>query len=110
VEESDEREGFSVGGVNSRVGSTREGGRDGGVIARLPVRDRAGLENGVRVSEVSTVLGAREEHVVESVEALGWCSKRKLEEGREVVELVEWRRVRKEESRVDTVLGGLAVG
>ncbi len=109
MEESDEREGFSVGGVNGRVGSTRDGGRDGAVIARLPARDRAGLENGVRVSEESAVLDAREELVVVSVEALGRCSKRKLDEGREVMELVDGRRIRKEESRVDTVLGGLAV-
>jgi hypothetical protein len=100
VEESDEREGFSVGGVSSRVGSTRDG-VVGGVITRLDARDRAGLE--------SKVLDAREELVVAhvSVEALGRCAKRKLE-GREVVELVDGRRVRKEESRVETVLGGLA--
>lgn len=55
VEESDEREGFSVGGVSSRVGSARDG-IVGGVIARLPARDRAGLENGVE----STVPDARE--------------------------------------------------
>jgi len=108
VEESDEREGFSVGGVSGRVGSTREGidvDVDGGVIACLPARDRAGLENGVQ----STVLGAREELVVVSVEALGRCVNRRLDEGREVVELVDGRRLRKEESRVDTVLGGLGV-
>jgi len=61
------------------------------------------------VSEESAVLDAREELVVVSVEALGRCSKRKLDEGREVMELVDGRRIRKEESRVDTVLGGLAV-
>ena len=73
MEESDEREGFSVGGVSSRVGSTRDGdGVVGGVIARLPARDRAGLENGVE----STVLDAREELVVVSVEALGRCANR----------------------------------
>jgi hypothetical protein len=55
VEESDEREGFSVGGVSGRVGSTRDG-IVGGVIARLPARDRAGLEDGVDC----TVLDARE--------------------------------------------------
>jgi hypothetical protein len=71
----------------------------------LPARDRAGLENGVEF----TVLGACEEHVVVSVEALGRCANRKLDEGREVVELVDGRRIRKEESNVDTVLGGLAV-
>jgi hypothetical protein len=103
LEESDEREGFSVGGVSGRVGSTRDG-VVGGVITRLPARDRAGLENGVK----STVHDAREELVVVSVEALGRCATRKLEGG-EVVELVDGRRIRKEESRVDTVLGGLAV-
>jgi hypothetical protein len=103
VDESDEREGFSVGGVSCRVGSTRDG-VVGGVIARLPARDRAGLENGVE----STVHDAREELVVVSVEALGRCANRKLE-GCEVVELVDGRRIRKEESRVDTVLGGLTV-
>jgi hypothetical protein len=104
VEESDEREGFSVGGVSSRVGSTRDG-IVGGVIARLPARDRAGLENGVK----SAVLDAREELMVVSVEALGRCANRKLDGGREVMELVDGRRIRKEESRLDTVLAGLAV-
>jgi hypothetical protein len=104
VEESDEREGFSVGGVNERVGSTRDGGMGGGVLARLPARDRAGLENGERVRDAATVLDACEELVVVSVEALLRCSKRKLEEGREVVELVDGRRVRKEDSRVYIVL------
>jgi hypothetical protein len=104
VEESDEREGFSVGGVNGRVGSTRDGGMGGGVITHLPARDRAGLENGERVSDGATVLDACEELVVVSVEALLRCSKRKLEEGREVVELVDGRRIRKEESWVYTVL------
>lgn len=104
MEESDEREGFSVGGVSGRVGSTRDG-IVGGVIARLPARDRAGLENGVE----STVLDAREELVIVSVEALGRCANRKLDGEREVMELVDGRRIRKEESRLDTVLGGLAV-
>jgi hypothetical protein len=106
VEESDDREGFSVGGVNNRVGSTRDGHVIvGGVITRLPARDRAGLENGVEFA----VLDAREELVVGSVEALGRCADRKVDEGSEVVELVDGRRIRKEESRVDTLLGGLAV-
>ena len=100
MEESEEREGFSVGGVSGRVGSIRDG-IVGGVIARLPARDRAGPENCV-----STVLDAREELV--SVEALGRCANRKLD-GHEVVELVDGRRIRKEESRVDTVLGDLAL-
>jgi hypothetical protein len=104
VEESDEREGFSVGGVSGRVGSTRDG-IVGGVIVRLPARDRVGLEDGVK----RTVRDAREEHVVVSVEALGRCANRKLDGGREVMELVDGRRIRKEESRVDTVLGVLAV-
>lgn len=109
MEESDEREGFSVGGVNGCVGSTRDGGMGGGVIARLPARDRAGLENGERVNDGPTVLDACEELVAAvSVEALLRCSKRKLEEGREVVELVDGRRVRKEESRVCTMLDGSA--
>ena len=104
MEESDEREGFSVGGVSGRVGSTRDG-IVGGVIARLPARDRAGLENGVE----RRVPDAREQLVVVSVEALGRCVNRKLDGGREVIELVDGRRVRKEESSEDTVLGGLAV-
>lgn len=70
----------------------------------MPARDRAGLEDGVEF----TVLDAREQRVIVSVEALGRCANRKLE-GREVVELVEGRRLRKEVSSVDTVLGGLAV-
>lgn len=105
MEESDEREGFSVSGVSRRVGSTRNG-VDGGVTERLPARDRAGLEDGVE----STVRDAREELVIESVEALERCANRKLDGGREVMELVEGRRIRKEESSVDTVLGGLAIG
>lgn len=104
VEESDEREGFSVGGVSSRVGSARDG-IVGGVIARLPARDRAGLENGVE----STVSDAREQLAVVSVEALVRCANRKLDGGREIMELVDGRRIRKEESRVDTMLGDLAV-
>jgi len=109
VEDSDEREGFSVGGVNGRVGRRRDGSMGGGVTARLPARDRAGLENRERVSDGDTVLDAREELVAAvSVEALLRCSKRKLEEGREVVELVDGRRVKKEESRLCTVLGGSA--
>ena len=104
VEESDEREGFSVGGVSGRVGSTRDG-IVGGVIARLPARDRAGLENDVEC----TILDAREQLVVVSVEALGRCANRKLDGGREVMELVDGRRIRKDERSVDTVLGGLAV-
>ena len=105
-DESDEREGFSVGGVSCRVGSTRDG-IVGGVIdiTRLPARDRAGLENGVE----STVLDAREQLVVGSVEALERWANGKIEEGCEVVELVDGRRIRKEESRVETVLGGLEV-
>jgi hypothetical protein len=87
VEESDEREGFSIGGVNGRVGSTRDGGAiDGGITARLSARDRGG------------------------VEGFGWCCWKRIvdDEGREVVELVDGRRIRKEESRVETRLGGLA--
>jgi hypothetical protein len=103
-EESDEREGFSVGGVSGRVGSTRDGIL-GGVIARLPARDRMGLENDVEC----TILDAREQLVVVSVEALGRCANRKLDGGREVMELVDGRRIRKDERSVDTVLGGLAV-
>lgn len=106
-EESDERDGFSVGGVSCRVGSTRDG-IVGGVITRLPARDRAGLENG----EECAVLDAREPvAAVVSVEALGRRAKGKVEveEGREVVELVDGLRIRKEESRVETVLGGLAL-
>jgi hypothetical protein len=110
-EESDEREGFSVGGVNVRVGSSSDD-MGSGVIARLPARDRAGLENGVRESEEATVLDACEELVAISVEALGRCSKRKCEEGREegreVAELVDGRRLRKEESKVYTVPDGSA--
>jgi hypothetical protein len=104
-DESEEREGFSVGGVSCRVGSTREG-IVGGVITRLLARDRAGLENVVE----RTLLDAREQVVVVSVEALGRCANRKVDEGCEVVELVDGRRIRKEESRVETVLGlgGLA--
>ncbi len=86
MEESDEREGFSIGGVNGRVGSTRDGGGIvGGVTARLPARDRVG------------------------VEGFEWCCwKRTVEdEGCEVVELVDGRWIRKEESRVETRLGGL---
>ena len=108
MEESDEREGFSVGGVNGRVGSTRDGtdGIVGGVIARLPARDRAGLENGV---ECIVLDDARDELVIVSVEALGRCANRKLDGGREVMELVDGRRIKKEESSEETVLGGLAV-
>jgi hypothetical protein len=105
-EESDEREGFSVGGVNVRVGSSSDD-MGGGVIARLPARDRAGLEYGVRESEEATVLDACEELVAISVEALGRCSKRKRE-GRVVTELVDGRRLRKEESKVYTVPDGSA--
>ena len=86
MEESDEREGFSIGGVNGRVGSTRDGGGIvGGVTARLPARDRVG------------------------VEGFEWCCcKRTVEDdGCEVVELVDGRRIRKEESRVETRLGSL---
>ena len=104
VEESDEREGFSVSGVSGRVGSTRDV-VDGGVIERLPARDRAGLEDGVE----STVRDTRVELVIVSVDALDRCANRKLDGGREVMELVEGRRIRKEESSVDTVLGGLAI-
>lgn len=64
VEESDEREGFSVGGVNVRVGSTREGGTSGGVIERLPVRQRVGLENGVRVRDEAAVPDPRDKPAV----------------------------------------------
>lgn len=104
-EERDEREGFSVGGVNGRVVSTSEGGISGGVIGRLPARDRAGLEYGERMSD-GAVLGACEGLVVVSVEALGRCPKRELEGGREVIELVDGRRFRKEESSVYTVFDG----
>jgi len=110
VEESDEREGFSVGGVNGRVGSTSEGGMRGGVIGRLPARDLAGLEYGERVSDGVTLLGACEELVAVSVEALGRCPKRKFKEGREVIELVDGRRIRKEESRLYTVLDASGSG
>lgn len=103
-EERDEREGFSVGGVNGRVVSTSDGGMSGGVIGRLLARDRAGLEYGERVSD-GAVLGACEELVVVSVDALGRCPKRKLVGGREI-ELVDGRRFRKDESRVYTVLDG----
>lgn len=105
-EESEEREGFSVGGVNVRVGSSSDG-MGGGVIARLPARDRAGLENGVRECEEATVLDACEELVAISVEALERYSKRQRE-GREVAELVDGRRLRKEESRVYTEPDGSA--
>ena len=107
-EERDEREGFSVGGVNVRVGRSSDGGLGDAVIARLPARDRAGLEYGVRLSEEATLLDACEEIVTVSVEALGRCSKRRREEGREVTELVDGRRLRNEESRLYTVLDGSA--
>jgi hypothetical protein len=70
VEERDEREGFSVGGVNVRVGSTREGGTSGGVDERLLIRERVGLENGVRVREEAAVLDPRDKPTVVSVEVL----------------------------------------
>ena len=107
-EERDEREGFSVGGVNVRVGRSSDGGLGDAVIARLPARDRAGLEYGVRLSEEATLLDACEEIVTVSVEALGRCSIRRREEGREVTELVDGRRLRNEESRLYTVLDGSA--
>lgn len=67
-EESDEREGFSVGGVNVRVGRTRDGGMSGGVDKRLHARERIGPENGVRVRDEAVVLDARDEFVAVSVE------------------------------------------
>jgi hypothetical protein len=88
-----------------RVGSSSDD-RGGGVIARLPARDRAGLEYGVRESEEATVLDSCEELVAISVEALG-RSKRKREGG-EVTELVDGRHLRKEESKVYTVPDGSA--
>ena len=70
MEESDEREGSSVGGVND-VGSTREGRVIGGVSERLLPREWLGL---VRVRDEAMVLDTREEDVAGSVEALGRCS------------------------------------
>jgi hypothetical protein len=70
-EERDEREGFSVGGVNARVGSTRDGGMSGGVDKRFRtrVRECVGLENGVvRVRDETAVLDARDKFVAVSVE------------------------------------------
>ena len=65
-EESEEREGFSVGGVNVRVGSTRDGGMSGGVDKRLHARKRVGLENEVRVRDETAVLDARDKFVAVS--------------------------------------------
>ena len=70
-EERDEREGFSVGGVNVRVGSTRDGGMSGGVDKRLRARARecVGLENGVvPLHDETAVLNARDKFVAVSVE------------------------------------------
>lgn len=100
VEERDEREGFSVGGVKGRVGSTRDGGTGGGVNERLPARGRVGLENGVRVRDEATVLGACDELVAVSMDPRGRCPEREPDEGCEAVELVDGRRIRKEESTV----------
>ncbi len=67
AEESDESEGFSIGGVSGRVGSTRAGvgwvggGRDG---ERLATRDREGLKRGVRERDGTTVLDARDEILI----------------------------------------------
>lgn len=99
VEERDEREGFSVGGVKGRVGSTRIG-LSGGVNERLLVILRV---RPVRLRDGATVLDTREVLVAGSVEALGRCSGRELEEGSEVVELVDGRRFRTEDSSVYAV-------
>lgn len=69
AEESDEREGFSVGGVSGRFVSTRGGGTGGRDNERLPTREREGLEWGVRVRDGITVLDVREEFVAVSVVA-----------------------------------------
>lgn len=60
AEESDEREGFSVGGVSDRVGSTRGVGTGGGDSGHFPTREREGLERGVRGRDGTTVLDVRE--------------------------------------------------
>ena len=110
MEESDEREGFSVGGVNVRVGSTREGGTSGGVIERLPVpvRERVGLENGVRVRDEAAVPDPRDKPADVSVEFLELCSEREVDDACEIVEFVDERRVKKEESSVYAVHEGSA--
>ena len=69
AEESDEREGFSVGGVSGRVGSTRGGGTDGRGSEHLLTRERGGLDSGVRERDGTTVLDVREEVVAVSAVA-----------------------------------------
>ena len=88
-----------------RVGSSSDD-MGGGVTARLPARDRAGLEYGVRESEEATVLDACKELAAISVKALGHSKRNR--EGGEVTELVDGRHLRKEESKVYTVPGGSA--
>lgn len=106
MEESDERDGFSMGGVKVRVGSTREGRMSGGVSERLPARDRVGLDNGVRVRDEATELVAREEFVAVavSVQVLEQCSKWELDDGGDVVDLEDERHAEKEESSVYAVV------
>ena len=100
VEESDERDGFSVGGVSARVGSAMVGGTGGRDSEHLPTRERDGLECGVRGRDGTTVLvDAREDVVTVSVAAFK-RSDREQEETCEPAELVDERRARKEERRV----------
>ena len=78
----------------------------GGVSERLPARDRVGLDNGVRVCDEATELDAREEFlaVAVSMQVLEQCSKWELDDGGDVVELEDERRVKKEESSVYAVV------
>ena len=60
AEESDEKEGFSVGGVSDdRVGSTRGDAGDSGREPLL-MRKREGLDSGVREQDGITVLDVQE--------------------------------------------------
>jgi hypothetical protein len=105
AEESDEREGFSVGGVSDRVGSTR-GGAGGRGSEPLPTREREGLDRGVRERDGTTVLDVREELVAVSVVAFAMRSGWEREETCEPAELVDERLARKEERSVYAAVEG----
>ena len=105
VEESDEREGFSVGGVSDRVGSTR-GGAGGSGSEPLPMREREGLDSGVREQDGTTVLDVQEEVVAISTVAFAMHPGWEREETCEPVELVDERLARKEERSVYAAVEG----
>ena len=105
AEESDEREGSSVGGVSDRVGSTR-GGAGGSGSEPLPMREREGLDSGVRERDGTTVLDVREQVVAVSAVAFAMHSGWEREETCEPAELVDERLARKEERSVYAAVEG----